>query len=393
VITTRVRLDWVADEVRDAVDPAEFGDALVDHYSIPALEEFGGPLTQTASEIESGKQLLSEGEVLISKLNPRKARVLRIDTLPDRPAICSQEFIILRPSGIVPRYLEFVLRSEVTRQYLDGAVQSVTRSHQRVRPELLTKMWLDIPSEGHQVALAEYLEEETRCIDQLIIKKQRLKELLDEHWFATLRDGLSSLPSKRIKLRHIANIKRGASPRPIDDPSYFDADGAFGWVRIEDATRSNIYLRETTQYLSELGVSHSVPVGPGVVLVSISASVGQPIITAINCCYHDGWVGLLQLNAVPEFVYLCLSLPEAFGGLGQIGTQANVNSEIIGEVTIPDLPDEQQAAFASMMLERHSGIQTLTDKLSRQVTLFLERRQALIASAVSGEVDPTAFRR
>ena len=45
---------------------------------------------------------------------------------------------------------------------------------------------------------------------------------------------------KRIK--RIAEILRGASPRPIDDEKYFDDNSEFSWVRISDVTASETYL-------------------------------------------------------------------------------------------------------------------------------------------------------
>ena len=63
---------------------------------------------------------------------------------------------------------------------------------------------------------------------------------IPEHWEA-----------KRIKL--FSPVKRGASPRPIDDQKYFDENGEYAWVRIADVTASDRYLTDTTQKLSELG--------------------------------------------------------------------------------------------------------------------------------------------
>jgi type I restriction enzyme S subunit len=186
-----------------------------------------------------------------------------------------------------------------------------------------------------QRVIGDYLDTETARIDALVAKRRRMVELLERRWVAEVRSGLNAMASSTVALHHVARVKRGQSPRPIDDPSYFDESGSHGWVRIEDATRAGVYLTATKQRLSPLGRSRSVSVGPGILLVSIAASVGKPIITAMECCYHDGWVGLLDLQAVPEFVFLCLMLPETFGGLGQIGTQANINSEIVGRVRIP----------------------------------------------------------
>jgi type I restriction enzyme S subunit len=65
------------------------------------------------------------------------------------------------------------------------------------------------------------------------------------------------------KLRWITSVKRGASPRPIDDEKYFQEDGEYAWVRIADVSACERYLEKTTQRLSELGASLSVKRNPG----------------------------------------------------------------------------------------------------------------------------------
>ena len=39
-----------------------------------------------------------------------------------------------------------------------------------------------------------------------------------------------------ISIKWLSQVKRGASPRPIDDPKYFDDEGEFAWVRIADVS-------------------------------------------------------------------------------------------------------------------------------------------------------------
>jgi type I restriction enzyme S subunit len=91
-------------------------------------------------------------------------------------------------------------------------------------------------------------------------------------------------------LGELSNIYRGASPRPIDDPKWFDEKSQIGWVRISDVTKSKRRLKETTQRLSELGVRHSRFVPASSLIMSICATVGRPIITDIDVCIHDGFV-------------------------------------------------------------------------------------------------------
>jgi len=86
-----------------------------------------------------------------------------------------------------------------------------------------------------------------------------------------------------ISIKWLSPVLRGASPRPIDDPKYFDDDGEYAWVRIADVTASDGILQETTQKLSALGSSLSVKIETNELFVSIAGSVGKPCISSIKC--------------------------------------------------------------------------------------------------------------
>ena len=79
-----------------------------------------------------------------------------------------------------------------------------------------------------------------------------------------------------VPIKWLSPVKRGASPRPIDDPKYFDEEGEYAWVRIADVSACDGDLNETTQRLSQLGSSLSVKIAPGELFVSIAGTVGKP---------------------------------------------------------------------------------------------------------------------
>ncbi len=54
-------------------------------------------------------------------------------------------------------------------------------------------------------------------------------------------------------IKRMCLVKRGASPRPIDDPIYFDDEGEYSWVRISDVTASTKYLQTTEQKAIRVG--------------------------------------------------------------------------------------------------------------------------------------------
>ena len=104
-------------------------------------------------------------------------------------------------------------------------------------------------------------------------------------------------------ISEISRIRRGASPRPINDSSFFSETGR-GWIRISDVTSTYKYLKKTSQYLSEKGVSKSVKVNPGDLIMSICATIGKPVIIDIEACIHDGFVLFSDLSKKVDTEYL-----------------------------------------------------------------------------------------
>ena len=106
-----------------------------------------------------------------------------------------------------------------------------------------------------------------------------------------------------ISINDICKIRRGASPRPIGDSSFFSKTGR-GWIRIADVTSTYKHLNKTIQCLSEKGVSKSVKVDPGDLIMSICATIGKPVIVDIEACIHDGFVLFSELSPKINKEYL-----------------------------------------------------------------------------------------
>jgi len=193
---------------------------------------------------------------------------------------------------------------------------------------------------------------------------------------------------RALKIKRLSLVKRGASPRPIDDPIFFSENGAYAWVRISDVTASTKYLLQTYERLSELGRSKSVALEPGELFLSIAATVGKPIITKIKCCIHDGFVYFVGLKENREFLYWLFSSGGLYQGLGKLGTQLNLNTDTIGDIRIPIPPSDEQTAIASFLDQETGRIDALVKKKERLLELLREKRTALISHAVTQGLDP-----
>ena len=186
------------------------------------------------------------------------------------------------------------------------------------------------------------------------------------------------------RLGSIARIQRGASPRPIDSPVWFDEISAIGWVRISDVTRSGMFLHQTAQRLSPLGVQHSRPVSSGSLIMSICATVGRPIITSIDVCIHDGFVVLDDLQANQLFVYYVLSSIESeWSKHGQTGSQMNLNTELIKETKVLVPPKiVEQTAIATFLSDIDEEIAALEARFSKARQI----KQGMMQELLTGKV-------
>ena len=270
---------------------------------------------------------------------------------------------------------------------------------------IMKQVWVGLPNVVVQQHIVQYVSEQTVKIDRLMEMRRRQMELLKEQRAALIQQAVtrglnpdapmkdSCIPWLReipahwavVKIKHRSLVKRGASPRPIDDPKYFNENGEYSWVRISDVTASEKYLTTAEQQLSEQGASLSVKREPGDIFVSICASVGKPIITQIKCCIHDGFVWFDRLKIDSEFLFYLFSSGEMFKGLGNWGTQLNLNTDIIGNIKIPVPPKNEQKTIAKYLDKQNERFEKASTAYARQLALLAEYRTALINECVTGQ--------
>ncbi|WP_208353607.1 restriction endonuclease subunit S [Helicobacter pylori] len=151
---------------------------------------------------------------------------------------------------------------------------------------------------------------------------------------------------QRMRLGDVAEIKRGASPRPIENPKWFCANSNVGWVRISDISKNSRFLYKTAQKLSKKGIEKSRFIKQNSLIMSMCATIGKPIITKIDTCIHDGFVVFenpkIDLNYL--YYFLCYIEKEWLES-GQQGSQVNLNVDLIKnkEVFYPKDLNEQIA--------------------------------------------------
>lgn len=145
------------------------------------------------------------------------------------------------------------------------------------------------------------------------------------------------------KLGDMADIVRGASPRPIQDPKWFDDNSDIGWLRISDVTTQNGRIHYLEQKISKAGQEKTRVIEMPHLLLSIAASVGKPVINYVKTGVHDGFLVFKNPNFELEFMFQYLdSFVDTWQSYGQPGTQVNLNSNIVKntEFLVPAIPEQ-----------------------------------------------------
>lgn len=147
------------------------------------------------------------------------------------------------------------------------------------------------------------------------------------------------------KLGDISEIIRGASPRPISDPKWFNSNSNIGWLRISDVTAQHGRIQHLSQHISILGQAKTRVISTPHLLLSIAASVGYPVINYVKTGVHDGFLIFENPKFNIDFGFYWLAFyKHEWQKFGQPGSQVNLNSSIVKKNNI-GLPDnvEQKA--------------------------------------------------
>lgn len=275
-----------------------------------------------------------------------------------------------------------------------------------VRRDMIAEMYIILPPKPEQTAIATALSNtdallaelekllakkhaiKTATMQQLLTGKTRLPE------FAHRADGIPKGSLKTewgdipedwevVALGDLAEIQRGASPRPIDNPIWFNQNSNIGWLRISDVTKSGKYLYETVQNLSEEGIKNSRYVEENNLIMSICATVGRPIINKKKICIHDGFVVFNNPNFDIEFMfYILQNYENTWAKHGQTGSQMNLNTDLIKGTKIFRPQCHEQTAIAQILGDMDSEITALQARIEK----LREIKQGMMQNLLTGKI-------
>ena len=405
------RADFLCGPYRVAVDPDTFGDNLVAHYSIPQVQETGGPLIEPASDIDSSKLQINAPTLLVSKLNPRKKTICIAEPHSEYPTLASGEFVAIHSEEIDRRYAYYLWCSEKVTDRLSAIVQSVTRSHQRVNPADILKLPWKWPPLDMQQQIAWFLDEKTARIDDLIAKKRELLNRLAEKRQVLITRAVTKGLNPEVKMKPSGINWIGDIPAHWDMlrlkflasvPLSYGANAAAEFdepewprfVRITDVDEFGRLRDETFRSLPPEVAQEYILQPNDILLARSGATVGKSFIYDDNwgvACYAGYLIrARIERKYDARYIYWFLNSTSYWEWVRSTFIQStiqNISADRYANLQIPHPSDKhEQNKVVDFIEDTCADIDSHLDKIVRTLEHLDEYRSAIITTAVTGQL-------
>lgn len=177
-------------------------------------------------------------------------------------------------------------------------------------------------------------------------------------------------------------IKRGGSPRPIQD---FISDTGLRWLKISDVTSLNTpYVLKIKEHIKETGLKKTVLLKAGSLVLSNSATPGIPKILDVDSCIHDGWLYFPHSDLSNEFLYLLFKyIRNDLVQLGNGSVFTNLKTDILRQFNF-NMPTKN--VLNSFQKIIHPMFNMMLN-IARENQRLAELRDTLLPKLMNGEID------
>lgn len=351
------------------------------------VESWSGRFVATEGEFEGCGVAFGAGDILFGKLRPYLAKVY----LADHAGEAVGDFHVLRPAqSMVGRFVQYQILNQSFIDVIDGS--TFGSKMPRASWESLGDMPLTVPPRDEQVVIAAFLDREAGKIDALIAGQEKLLALLAEKRRATISRA----------------VRRGLNP---DAPT---KDSGVAWLGPVPTHWQVVPLRWCSQCKSGDGISstdiepladpeHGTPAigGNGRMGFTAAGNVNRPVLAIgrvgalcgnVHVVHPPAWISDNALMLTPSDAFFLEFLAHTLRSrnLNEIAAktaQPLITGTQVADQRVPLPPMVEQESIAEFISYEVGKLESLKTEAERAIALLKERRSALIAAAVTGQID------
>ncbi|WIT12256.1 restriction endonuclease subunit S [Paucibacter sediminis] len=410
------RLGWQglkADEYRDegpyVVSSAHFSEFKIRWDECPRVSD---ERYETDSNIQ-----LEDGDVLLMKDGAAMGKLAFVADLPGKSCLNSH-LLLFRPlrsdettPTYEPKFLFYYMQTGLFQEHIK--VNGTGATFLGISQAAISKYRVVLPSLDEQAAVVFFLDRETTKIDALIAEQEKLIALLAEKRQATISHAVTKglNPNAPMKnsgvawlgdvpthwavsaLSYLASIETGSTPDRAE-PRYWN--GSIPWLKTGEINWAPI--REAEEFITEAGLANSAAktARPGTLLMAMygqGVTRGRVALLEIEATYNQACAAIrFGRRLVPEFGrYFFMAAYDHVRDAGNETSQMNLSAGLIAKIRLPVPPVDEQVEVVRLLDSETAKLDVLQAEAERAIALLKERRSALIAAAVTGQIDVRAI--
>ncbi|MET3605690.1 type I restriction enzyme S subunit [Sphaerotilus sulfidivorans] len=332
--------------------------------------------------------------------------------------LCGTGSLLIRlKSHMRPDFLSVYMRTPYVRELL--SLVSVGSTMANLSAGVLGGIRIPTPDYNEQTAIAHFLDHETAKIDALIAEQEKLIQLLAEKRQATLSHAvtrgldpaapmkdsgvawLGEVPAhwevRRIKSL-IHSIEQGWSPQCENFP--VSSVDEWGVLKVGCVNGGIFRADENKKLPPELQPVQHYALKKNDVLVSRantrelvgSAAVVPEDFSNLMLCDKLYRLRLIENLCSADFIAAYLGTGVArsqieLGASGASSSMLNIGQSVILDLLMPLPSQQEQEKIIAFITEKTAALDGLYAEAERAIALLKERRAALIAAAVTGQID------
>jgi type I restriction enzyme S subunit len=367
-------------------------------------------LRRTTAQIAGAyrRSAVRAGDLVVS-IGPSFGKVMEVPAELEGANLTQGTARVALRDGVNRRFIFWVLRSRRSLEFWEAGCAGATFS--ALTLERLSETPVPLPDEARQRALAAFLDRKTAAIDQLIQKKERLIELLEEKRQALITQAVTkgldpSVPMKgsgvewigrfpaHWRLRRLKQVATRVVVGIAQAATHAYADSGIPLVRSTNL-RPDRLLLDDLLYIDKSFADQlrSKYIHPGDLLTVRTGNAGVTAVVPpdlpLSQCFtmlittlqqgHSSHFFGLQLNSDVGVTYF---RRESWGT-----AQENISVPILQNTPVLVPPASEQRDIVTMLKKRTGQLGVALAVVERQTQVLHEYRQALISAAVTGQID------
>lgn len=352
---------------------------------------------------------LQNGNLLITK-DGTIGKIAKVNNL-DKPACLNSGIFVMKQKTqrvYDQGYIYWLLCSNLLKEFNNYTSNGTTILH--LYQNVFERMPMLLPTFSEQQSIASFLDAKTKPIDNIISKREKQIELLEEVKSTIIRRAVTKglNPNAKMKdsgiewigeipegweaadLKRYAKISTGKTPSTKYD-EYFENEEVV-WFTPGDFPDNGILLKDSSRKIDKRAIeANEAFLYPerSVFLVGIGGTLGKVgIFKDKASCNQQINIIICKANVCKKFVaYYLYSKKEILKVFSNAATLPILNQEKTGYIKIVMPPMEEQQAVASYLDSETSKLAARIAKRHKQIELLQEYKQALITDAVTGKID------